>query len=118
MRGWIGVDIDGVLAKYDRWQGLDVIGEPIPAMVDRVKRWLAEGRDVRVFTARASAEEGYLTISLQTIETWCSTHLGCVLPITCRKDWMMAELWDDRAIQVQKNIGNPVSGSVSAIGTI
>jgi len=52
--GWIGVDLDGTLAYYDEWRGLYHIGEPIPAMVDRVKRWLAEGRDVRIFTARVS----------------------------------------------------------------
>lgn len=29
-------------------------GDPIPAMLERVKQWIAEGRDVRIFTARAS----------------------------------------------------------------
>ena len=31
--GWIGFDLDGTLAKYDGWQGLDHIGEPIEAIV-------------------------------------------------------------------------------------
>ena len=51
-RGWIGVDLDGTLAEYNGWQGPANIGAPIPAMVERVKAWLEEGRDVRIFTAR------------------------------------------------------------------
>lgn len=52
MNGWIGVDFDGTLATYGTWAGADHVGEPIAPMVARVKRWLAEGREVRVFTAR------------------------------------------------------------------
>src|SRR5574343_703797 len=51
-REWVAVDLDGTLAKFDgnfsRWD----IGEPVPAMLDRVKQWLAQGRDVRILTAR------------------------------------------------------------------
>jgi hypothetical protein len=39
---WIGVDLDGVLAKMEGWNGPYEIGEPVPAMVDRVKKWLEE----------------------------------------------------------------------------
>jgi hypothetical protein len=35
----IGVDLDGTLAKYGEWRGVEHIGEPIPPMVDRVKGW-------------------------------------------------------------------------------
>src|SRR5690349_18780615 len=54
MSGWIGVDLDGTLAEYHGWKGVEHIGPPIPEMVARVKQWLAEGRDVRIFTARCS----------------------------------------------------------------
>lgn len=50
--GWIGVDLDGTLATYDGWVSADHVGEPVPAMVERVQQWLAEGREVRIFTAR------------------------------------------------------------------
>jgi hypothetical protein len=50
--GWIGVDLDGTLAHYEGWKGQEHIGEPIAPMVERVKGWLAEGREVRIFTAR------------------------------------------------------------------
>jgi len=39
MNPWIGVDLDGTLAVYDGWRGPEHIGPPVPAMVERVKRW-------------------------------------------------------------------------------
>ena len=45
--GWIGVDLDGTLSTHDGW-GDGSIGEPVPAMVQRVREWLAEGREVRM----------------------------------------------------------------------
>ena len=41
--GWIGVDLDGTLAYYDGWQGIDHIGEPILPMLNRVTKWLEQG---------------------------------------------------------------------------
>lgn len=35
--GWIGVDLDGTLAHYDSWRGVDHIGAPVIPMLDRVK---------------------------------------------------------------------------------
>ena len=55
--GWIGVDLDGTLAEYLGWQGMGHIGEPIAPMVERVKAWLAEGKDVRIFTARVCSSQ-------------------------------------------------------------
>ena len=42
--GWIGVDLDGTLAHYEGWKGIEHIGAPVPAMLERVKNWLAEGK--------------------------------------------------------------------------
>ena len=100
--GWIGVDLDGTLAHYDRWRGVQHIGAPVPAMVDRVKKWLAQGRKVKVFTARATEVESYAFI-----KKWCVEHIGVELPITCVKDYQMVELWDDRCVRVMHNTGNP-----------
>lgn len=112
LKGWIGVDLDGTLAHYDGWQGADHIGEPIPAMLERVKRWIADGREVRILTARVShdgspsrvREAHFATVA---IINWCGTHLGSVLPVTCTKDYAMIELWDDRAVTVVANTGEP-----------
>ena len=35
MSGWIGVDLDGTLATYEEWRGLEHIGDPVPAMKER-----------------------------------------------------------------------------------
>lgn len=99
MNSWIGVDLDGTLAEYDHWRGDQHIGKPIPVMVERVKRWLSEGKEVKIFTARAYAND------VEPIKKWCLTHIGCELPITCIKDYGMIELWDDRAVQVIPNKG-------------
>ena len=50
-KGWFGVDLDGTLAFYDGYKG-EVIGAPIPKMIDRVKRWISKGRTVKIMTAR------------------------------------------------------------------
>lgn len=108
-RGWIGVDLDGTLAVDDGWRGVHHIGQPVPAMVDRVRGWLAEGIEVRILTARV-AVPSQRDESLVVIAQWCCTHLGEALPITAEKDPLMIELWDDRAVQVEKNTGRPVLG--------
>ena len=112
---WIGVDLDGTLARYDGWDSDDplYIGDPVPAMVARVLGWLAEGKVVKIFTARVSpAAVEMNNIPLErvkdSIEDWCAQHLGVVLEVTCIKDPFMIELWDDRVVQVIPNVGEPV----------
>lgn len=112
-KGWIGVDLDGTLAHYEGWRGEEHIGKPVPAMLDRVKRWLAEGRyDVKIFTARVSTTDvmEHLTVS-RAIKAWCREHIGVELEITHKKDYAMVELWDDRCVQVIPNTGEPVGKS-------
>jgi hypothetical protein len=105
--GWTGVDLDGTLAYYDKWRGVDHIGAPIPAMVKRVKAWLEAGKYVKIFTARAAARDG-LEDAMTPIYNWCHEHLGVILEVTNVKDMQMAELWDDRAVQVVPNTGEAV----------
>jgi hypothetical protein len=119
--GWIAVDLDGTLAEYHGWQGVDHVGAPVKLMVDRVKRWIAEGKDVRIFTARMHGHgmpdlQGGIVDVKQPIEKWCARHLGRVLPVTNIKDFGMIELWDDRAIQVVPNHGYRVDGKEDGCG--
>ena len=53
-KGWYGFDLDGTLAVYDKWEGIDHIGEPVKPMVDLIKRMHAEGKVVKILTARVS----------------------------------------------------------------
>lgn len=125
--GWIGVDLDGTLAFYDHWRGVDHIGDPIIPMLDRVKGWLAEGRDVRIFTARVDGGTVALNMGNQNgeafrdvekvkgiIGSWLVKHVGTILPITCQKDYGMIELWDDRCIQVIPNTGRTIADELAS----
>lgn len=103
-RGWIGVDLDGTLAKYHGWKGIRHIGPPVPAMLERVKGWVREGVEVRIFTARVS-HRAQRRIAVQTIGDWCQRHGLPRLQVTNVKDFQMIELWDDRAVRVEINVG-------------
>jgi hypothetical protein len=102
MNGWIGVDLDGTLAKYNGWQGELHIGEPIQPMIIRIKAWLQAGVKVKIFTARVSNNAETVT---EVINTWCLEHIGEILPVTNQKDYAMIELWDDRCVRVIPNTG-------------
>jgi hypothetical protein len=114
-QGWIGVDLDGTLAEYGGWRGPEHIGAPVPVMVDRVKRWIAAGRDVRIFTARVGPQPGDEGVrAAKAIGAWCREHIGVVLPVTATKDYSMVELWDDRCVQVIPNTGMRADGQDAA----
>lgn len=52
--GSYAFDLDGTIATYDTWKGIDHIGEPIKPMVDLIKRLHDEGKVVKILTARVS----------------------------------------------------------------
>ena len=115
MRGWIGVDLDATLAKYNGWVNGGHIGEPVPAMVARVQSWLASGQEVRIFTARVYSDgtrsrDNEAEAALRVIQDWCFEHIGTILPVTCVKDFGMIALYDDRAVQVEPNTGRLIGG--------
>ncbi len=105
-KGWIGVDLDRTMASYESWsKNGPTLGVPIPAMVERVRRWIAGGEDVRVFTARASSLNPRRGEDTVAIQEWCRTHLGMVLAVTNEKDFHCKEIWDDIAVSVEPNTG-------------
>jgi hypothetical protein len=100
---WIGVDLDGTLARDLGSARGDDIGSPIEPMLIRVQKWIAEGRTVKIFTARASSPR-----QVVAIKEWLAS---CGLPdleVTNVKDLHMIELWDDRCVQVTTNLGEPI----------
>ena len=118
--GWIGVDLDGTLAVHEPGEYDGSIGRPIKPMVDRVKGWLKQDKEVRIVTARASIVLKMTKGSYQdppyrqyierneqitAIQEWCEKHIGYILKIVCEKDYQMIELWDDRAVTVERNTG-------------
>ena len=84
--GWIGVDLDGTLAHYDGWVSPSHIGEPIPLMLERVRRWVQSGKKVAIVTARVS-EPSQREECVAAIRLWCLKHVGEILPITHAKDY-------------------------------
>jgi hypothetical protein len=103
---YIGVDLDGTLATYTTFISHDHIGEPIPAMVERVQRWLMQGKIVKIFTARMSDADPKKRLEiLDAIHAWTLKHIGRSLEATCIKDYGLVQLWDDRAVQVEFNTG-------------
>jgi hypothetical protein len=110
--GWIGVDLDGTLAKSVKAQTWEEIGAPIHPMVQLVKLWLAHGEDVRIFTARVnpSHHRADAVRARRAVEAWCERHIGKILPVTYEKDWDMILLLDDRARQVEHDTGRVFSG--------
>lgn len=111
-RRWIAVDFDGTLATFGcNWsEDYRATGQPIPAMVERVKQWIADGEDVRIFTARMDCYHPKfpnLTPAAvrRPIQVWCMKHLGKYLRVTNKKDYWCKALYDDRAVQVEKDTG-------------
>jgi hypothetical protein len=49
------VDLDGVLAQYDKWRGVDHIGDPIEGALEFAKN-LSKFADITIFTSRCSQD--------------------------------------------------------------
>jgi hypothetical protein len=116
-RGWIGVDLDGTLAEYHGRISIEHIGAPVPAMLERVKAWLEEGIEVRIFTARVSHPRRRRQAA-RVIGDWCENHGLPRLPVTNAKDFDMVELWDDRAVRVETNSGRPTDDAYVRAGRL
>lgn len=104
---WTGFDLDGTLAEYDGWHGIDHIGKPIKPMCDLMKKIREEGAKVKILTARAAPRKDGSNAedARKHIEKWCEKNLGFVPEITHEKDSLMDTLYDDRAVQVIPNTG-------------
>jgi hypothetical protein len=94
----IGVDLDKTLARHH--DGQSEIGPPIPAMLSRVKRWVGEGQDVWIFTARATNAQ-----RIGEIQDWLEEHGLPRLPVTNVKSPRMIRFYDDKAVAVAPNKG-------------
>ena len=112
--GHILVDFDGCLAHYE--QGgykAGELGAPIPVMVERVRRWLSEGRDVRIFTARRYSGGSLKKLQESATDVWeiegfCYTNLGRRLPVVNYKTMNTDVIYDDIAVSVIRNTGTLV----------
>ena len=95
------VDIDGVLARYDRFEGLDHFGEPLPGAV-RFTRDLSKIAEVVIFTSRCSPEEhgesGVERLKA-AVQTWLDAHAFAYSGIYVGRGKPLASAFiDDRAV--------------------
>lgn len=74
-------------------------------MVERVKRWLDAGIEVRILTARVCPHWADAVQHHVAVSEWTREIFGRALKVTCMKDPEMIELWDDRAVTVRANTG-------------
>lgn len=95
----IAVDLDGTLAQTT---SDGTIGAPIQRMAARVKGWHEDGLEVVIFTARADGP-----IGISRVEKWLKQHGLPDLEVTNIKHPDMVEFWDNRAIRVEHDAGEP-----------
>ncbi len=70
--------------------------------------WRAAPCPVCMTVVLAHEEKTFIDAQRALIERWCEIHIGERLPVTATKDFHMWELWDDRAVQVKLNTGQPL----------
>jgi hypothetical protein len=99
-KAWIGVDLDGTLAFYDKRSSIEEVGLAIPDMLALVKKMINNNIRVKIFTARATDPE-----QLPLIRKWLKANDLPELEITNIKDYYMLKLYDDRCVQVERNTG-------------
>ena len=104
---WIACDLDNTLATDNQDPAHfdpHVIGPPIAKNVAKVKKALADGKTVKIFTARV-AKTGRSTRQavVQAVQKWCKQHIGQELEVTNAKDPLCTEIWDDRAVKMAAN---------------
>ena len=104
---WIGVGLDGTLAHVESLDDCpEAIGEPVPAMAQRVLDWHHSGFRVKILTWRGETADGRVAVA-----AWLQRHGLPELEVTHEKDFDMVEFWDARGIQVVPNTGKPVGPS-------
>ena len=108
---WVGFDLDGTLAKYDGWKGVEHIGKPVPAMIVLAYMLHRFGHKVKVLTARVAPRDGDDgSKARKYVQEWCRDYLGFVPEVTHLKDASMVALFDDRACAVEQNTGKVLGG--------
>jgi FMN phosphatase YigB (HAD superfamily) len=100
---WVGFDFDGTLAHSET-------AEPIEKMVDLAKAFLAQGKKVKILTARVASIQSaqHRKQEREFIQKWTRKHIGRQLEVTSEKDHLMLRLYDDRAVQIKRNTGEVV----------
>ena len=114
--GWVGFDLDGTIAQYTGYKGWQHIGEPIPSMINFIKKLRSMGIPCKILTSRAAAESRAvdgLTFEQveQVVQDWTEKYIGERLPVVSEKGCSMIVLFDDSVVQINKNTGCATAGA-------
>lgn len=103
------LDLDGTLAEYQGWQGLEHIGQPLPGAVEFVRKVREKARVV-IFTTRTKVDmddrpEGVTRAGLAAIvQSWLDKHGFVVDEVYTGQGKPIAAVYvDDRAVWVPSN---------------
>jgi hypothetical protein len=99
-RPFIAVDLDGVLAQYSGWQGIDHIGDPVPGAAEFMKALSKHGR-VTVFTTRCNTQVNKETPKALAarVQKWLDKHsIKCDEVYTGTGKPLAVAYVDDRAV--------------------
>jgi hypothetical protein len=105
----IAVDLDGTL-MHNNGEPINHFGPLVPAMEARVRQWIAEGQEVLIFTARVH-QSGFDPEIIKKIEDWTEQTFGKRLRVTGIKECGIQQIWDDRAVAVERNTGRILGGA-------
>lgn len=101
----VAVDLDGVLAKYDGWRGIEHIGDPIPGAVEFTKALKAIPVRVVIHTTRTNADpaiQGHsesVDMLTQRVRLWLDAHGFAYDEIYAGQGKPLAAAYiDDRAV--------------------
>jgi hypothetical protein len=78
MKKTIALDVDATLAHYTKWEGIELIGDPLPGAKEFVER-LRQHAEILIYTTRGNAEmngrHGWgPTILRKLIAEWLEKH--------------------------------------------
>lgn len=110
----VAVDLDGVLAQYDGWEGLDNIGDPVEGAREFMET-LMQDYEVVVYTTRCNpdpfndGEYREAPVKLQTrIRSWLNEHGIPYTRVFAGYGKPIAVAYvDDRAVPCQPHEGKP-----------
>lgn len=101
---WVGFDLDGTLALHGKYLGPDHVGIMIEPMKEILLEWIKQGMRVKIMTARMSHKDTRDQARI-VIQDWLEANGIPRIEVTCKKDYRMIKLYDDRAVQVIPNTG-------------
>ena len=115
-RARVCVDLDGVLAAYDGWQGVEQFGDPLPGAIE-FTRDLAKWADVIIFTSRCHVNDQTHSAAERKglVKAWLDENGFTYSDIFAGQGKPMADAYiDDRAVSCRPQDDGPVAFETAA----